>query len=212
MASQKEGNYEALKPGTYHAVCYSVIDLGTHDTEYKGTKSKKHKIRIRFEIPSERINIDGKDLPSGISKKYTLSLSEKADLYKHLIQWRGKPFTKDELKGFDIFNVVKANCLLQILNDVTKENTTYAFIAGIMPLMKGMSKLAPENPVVTYSLMSNGVNIPETIPDKIKKEIEDSDEIKAMRNAGNNPALAAAQEEYGMGQEHEESNDEVAPF
>jgi hypothetical protein len=213
MASQKnESSFPPIESGSYHAVCYGVIDVGTHETEYKGQKKNTHQVVLLFEIPSERIQIekDGKkiDLPRGVSKTYTLSLSEKAKLYEHLMQWRGVPFTKEQLDGFDLFSICGANCLLQMLQD-TKENKTYTYISGIMKLMKGMSKLNPENQKVTYSIMENGVDVPETLPDWIKKKIEESHEISAMRSAGSNPDLAKAQAEYGM---DEKVTDDEMPF
>jgi hypothetical protein len=217
MASQKsESSFPPIEPGSYHAICYGVIDIGTRETVYGNDKKNSHQVVLQFEIPSERIQVerDGKkvDLPKGASKTYLLSLSEKSKLYEHLAQWRGIPFTKEQLAGFDLFSICGANCLLQILNGVSeKDKKTFAYISGIMKLMKGMSKLSPENKMVTYSIQENGMNIPENLPDWIKKKIDESFEIQAMKHAANNPDLAFAQQQYGIDTEPAADNDEI-PF
>tara|TARA_R110002020_G_scaffold49241_1_gene140287 strand:- start:1526 stop:1996 length:471 start_codon:yes stop_codon:yes gene_type:complete len=47
-------------------------------------------------------------------KQYTLSLNEKAALYKDLCAWRKKQFTDEELKGFDLTNVLGVTCDIDI--------------------------------------------------------------------------------------------------
>jgi hypothetical protein len=113
-ASAKGGSsMEPIEPGLYKATCYQVLDLGTHP----GFKGKlQHKIMITWEIPELRIDVPedsdsphaGKDMPRVVGKEYTLSLSDRATLYKDLTSWRGKPFTDEELQAFDLFNVLGA--------------------------------------------------------------------------------------------------------
>ena len=64
-----ENNYLPTTPGTYQAVCYGVIDIGTHDVvDMKGNKKKKWQVIILWELPTERIEIDGNSRPRGVSK------------------------------------------------------------------------------------------------------------------------------------------------
>ena len=49
-----------------------------------------------------------------ISKTYTASLNENATLYKDLVTWRGKSFTKEELDGFDLDKMIGAPANLEI--------------------------------------------------------------------------------------------------
>jgi hypothetical protein len=73
-----------------------------------------------------------------VSKFYTLSLNEKANLRKDLESWRGKAFSDAEIEnGFDIEKLIGANCYLNIAqNDKGK-----SVISAINPLPKGMEKL-----------------------------------------------------------------------
>jgi hypothetical protein len=178
----KEGsNVVPVSEGVYQAICYAIFDLGTQFSEKFGKSS--HQMMVIWEIPEERIEItrDDKvlDLPRVVSKKYTMSLNEKANLRKDLQSWRGKTFTPEELAGFDVTKLLGVNCMIQIIHTKT-DSKTYANIASITPLYKGMEKKFPENPAVIFDLSKDRV-IPETTPKWIRELIEDSAEWKALQ-------------------------------
>jgi hypothetical protein len=116
------------------AVCCDVVDKGVMDTGF----GPKHKIDVRWQAEEK--------MPSGkpylIVKRYTLSLNEKATLRKDLESWRGKAFTQDELEGFDVEKLIGANALLNIVHNVGKKGGTFANVAAVAPLVKGMAKIA----------------------------------------------------------------------
>src|SRR3990172_1693125 len=176
----KEGG-EAIEPvdaGVHQAICYAIYDLGTQYSPVYDKSSRK--CVIIWELPDRRIEIvkDGQtlNLPRAISKQYTLSLGEKANLRKDLETWRGKAFSQEELAGFDISKLVGVNCMLQVLHKVNGDKT-YANIVSILPLYKGINKLKPENPLIVYTLDQG--TPPETTPKWITKIISESAEMKA---------------------------------
>jgi hypothetical protein len=144
---------------------------------------------VAFEIPGERIEIKGKDLPRGISKRYTLSLNEKASLRKDLQSWRGRPFTPAELAGFDVSKLIGANCLLSVLHQ-DRAGATYANISSISALPKSMKSVAPENPSLYFNVVeaiasakSKGLRDiiwPEDLPTWIEKLCCESEEYKTF--------------------------------
>ena len=111
--------YPLVGQGLKHAICYGIIDLGTQMGEWAGKPKETHQVLIQWELPKERIDIefDGEteNKPRAISRKYTLSLGDKANLRRDLESWRGKAFTKAELDGFDITKLFGVNCILQIV-------------------------------------------------------------------------------------------------
>lgn len=139
---------DPVSAGTHSAVCYGIVDLGTQESEQYGPK---HKLAILWEIPDERIEIKGQSLPRGISKWYTASLNEKANLRKDLESWRGRQFTSAELAGWDIAGILGKSCLLNVIHQETPRGT-FANIAGVMPLPKGMPPKQPENSVTHFSI------------------------------------------------------------
>ena len=94
-------DYEVLEPGVYPARCIWVCDLGTHDNTWKGEVKQRREVILVWELSDELME-DGR--PFTINWQGTNSLSEMSKLYKHLCDWRGKKFTDEELKGFNLFN------------------------------------------------------------------------------------------------------------
>lgn len=140
IATASEGKTFTPAPeGVHQAVCVDVIDLGmvkSKFTDDKGNEKFQHKINVVWQIGETRD--DGKRFQ--VYKRYTLSLNEKATLRKDLESWRGRPFSPDEERGFDVETVIGANCLLNVQHN-TSGDKTYANAVSVMPLMKGMPKM-----------------------------------------------------------------------
>lgn len=128
--------FEPAPAGVHQGICVDVIDLGILDVTWQGQSKKQHKINVAWQIAETRE--DGK--PFLVFKRYTLSLSEKANLRKDLESWRGRAFTREEEMGFDVESVIGANCLLNIQHNEVGDKT-YANVVSIMPLVKGMPKI-----------------------------------------------------------------------
>ncbi len=125
--------------GPHAAVCVDVIDLGKLPNTFKDG-ALVHKVRVVWQV-AERKD-DGK--PYLVSKQYTASLHEKASLRKDLDAWRGRKFTKEELAGFDLEQVIGAPCLLNV-EHTERAGSTYANVTSLMRLPKGMPVVTPSD-------------------------------------------------------------------
>jgi hypothetical protein len=178
--SASGGDYKPVPEGTYVATCVRVIDLGTQVTTWKGADKIQRKVLIGWEVPEVRVqDQEGRDMPAMISTRYTASLHEKAALRKALEAWRGRRFTDDELKGFDLKNVLAQPCQIQVLHS-ERDGTTYANVSAIMAMPKGAAKPAPEHPTINFSLdegeFSEGVY--GMLTDRLREIIAQSPEYK----------------------------------
>ena len=92
--------------------------------------------------------------------------------------WRGRRFTAEELKGFDLKNVLGKPCQIQVINESSKDGTrTYAKVGAIMALPKGTTAPALENPLMFFSFEdSDRPEIPETLPEWVRGLIQESEE------------------------------------
>lgn len=213
IAKDKGGSdYEPTPTGLHHAICYGIVDLGTQPG---GQFEPKRKVAFLWEIPAERIEFerDGKkqNLPRGISAMYTLSLSTKSKLRPMLESWRGRPFTPEELSGFDLKTVLGANCFLNVIHqNGTGANTgkVYANVSSVNPLTKGTAKLKSENPLLFFSLDEAGspITVPASVPDWLKAKIMQSEECVAEQRRNGAPEHANTQQHGG------ENLDEDVPF
>jgi hypothetical protein len=130
--------------GSFLAKLYRIIDIGTQTTEWMGKKKMQRKIIAMFELHGE--DNDGQPLqtvegkPLIVSKRYTLSLDEKATLRKDLEAWRGKAFTQEELDGFNL-EVLLGKCCMVSITHSSYEGKEYANIAGISQIPAALKKL-----------------------------------------------------------------------
>ena len=140
--------------GSFLARLYRIIDIGTQTTEWMGKKKMQRKIIAMFELHGE--DNDGQPLqtvegkPLIVSKRYTLSLDEKATLRKDLEAWRGKAFTQEELDGFNL-EVLLGKCCMVSITHSTYDGKEYANIAGISQVPAALKKLG--EPVGVNELM-----------------------------------------------------------
>jgi len=192
-----EGNFKKVPPGVYVARCYSLIDMGTQVTDGQYGSKEQHKIRIGFEIFGDddagnplTIDMDGKMMPLTISKTYTLSLHEKAGLRKDLAAWRGRDFTEEEAKAFDVSKLMGVYCMLNI---TTSENNgkTYTNIAGITPLPQALKNAKPAaiHDNVTFDLDQPDWTVFQHFHEKLQETIKKSPEF-AMAAGNATPAEA----------------------
>ena len=174
--------FEQVAPGTYPARCYKLIDLGTQLSEYQGESKRRHQIIIGWELPTELMTSgEYEGQPFTASKFYTLSLSEKSTLRPHLVNWRGRDFTPEELAGFELKKLLNKTCLLSIVHD----DKGRAKVGGVMALPKGMQVPDPVNEPVYFSLDPDEFSqeVFDSFSDKMKALIVGADEYKARGKA-----------------------------
>lgn len=170
---------KVVPAGSHVARCYSMIQIGTVESEYKGEMKTLHKVMIDFELPLETaIFREGEpEKPFVISKEYTLSFHEKSTLRSHLQSWRGKAFTDEEAAKFDITKLVGATCMLNVVHKASADGTkTYANIASISPIPKGLTCPEQVNPtrILAYDSWNQDVfmSLPEWLAEKISSTPE----------------------------------------
>lgn len=178
-SDQGGGSFQLAPAGAHPARCIHVIDLGTQHDTYMGKPKIQRKVRIGWELVNEKaVFIEEKGEESFmIGQDYTMSLGEKANLRHMLESWRGKPFTADELKGFNLNVLLGKSCLVNVIHKksiATKRD--YAQVTSVVPLPKGMQCAKPSLPKVSYEI-EDGENdafsaLPEWIQDKIKASQE----------------------------------------
>ena len=181
IASTQEDDFELVPAGTMAGICYRVIDIGTQQSNYLGQLKRAKKITLSWELPGEKM-ADGLRV-FNIHKRYTLSLHEKATLRIDLESWRGVPFTKDELKGFDISNLLGKPCLLGIVH-ANKDGKEYANISSLLKLPKGMPAPEPVNPQIRFDLSNFDQAVYDGFSDSLKATIAKSPEYQELKGGG----------------------------
>lgn len=200
------GNFKKVPPGAYIGRCFSLIDLGTQFTDGQFGPKSQHKIKIGFELFGEddngvplTIDIEGKEMPLTISKSYTVSLGDKANLRKDLAAWRGKDFTDEEAKAFDVSKLLGAYAMVNVTTSETN-GKTYTNIAGLTPIPGALknAKPAPVHANVIFDLDKPDMKVFEAFHEKLQEAIKKSPE---WVQATGGKHRAAQQEEDLSGEE-----------
>lgn len=173
IVSASEGSgYKPIEEGTYMALCYGLIDIGDVYSEKFDKCSPKFMILWEL-VGAGTVTIDGREFNRTVSNSYSKSLGTKSNLRKDLRAWRGREFTEEELKKFDMVNILGAPCQIQIINQ-TVNGKTFSNIAAIMNLPKGMPKPQPTQDIILWDFEDHkiGDEAWERIPAWIKNQIE----------------------------------------
>jgi hypothetical protein len=199
IVEDRGGNFERCPAGMHLGRCYRIVDLGTQKSEYMGQVKYLHKIMLGWEIhgtddAGKPIKMkDGR--PFAIFKNYTLSWSEKANLRLDLQSWRGKSFTQDEMRKFDLKNVLGAWCMLNVIERAGQNGNTYANVDGITPVpsiikQNGLPEAINDNEI--FNLQTPDMEIFAKFSDHLKAKITSSPEWEKLKNKSPEVAKAAA--------------------
>jgi hypothetical protein len=135
LASENSNSTFTPHPmGNFASVCCDVDDLGVIETTWQGQKKSQHKVDLWWYCGLQ-------DAESGrpllVRRRFTLSLAENSNLRPFLENWRGKKFTAEELKGFDLEKLIGVPCFLQVGHNESN-GKTYANVDAIMTLPQAM--------------------------------------------------------------------------
>jgi hypothetical protein len=194
LVAKDSGDFVSAPPGMHLARCYRIIDLGTQRSEYMGKEKYLPKVMIQFEIHGEDdkgqplLTQDGR--PLSIAKSFTLTLAEKSTLRKDLQMWRGRDFTAEELRGFELKNVLGAWAMLTVTH--TESNgKTYTNIAGVNPVPANMKKAGlPEgiNKTEIFDIENPNMELFDSFSENLKKKISSSPEWQERHGESQEPS------------------------
>ena len=135
LAKSTGGDFESCPVGMQPAVCCGVIDVGTHDIVYQTETKRQHQVVFLFELSAKITRGEHAGKPFVKSKKYTLSLHEKANLSKDLESWLSKKMKPEQrTEGIDLEKFVGMNCTLNLVES-EYNGKTYININTILPAM-----------------------------------------------------------------------------
>jgi len=190
------GNYKRVPSGAFIGRCYSLIDLGTQRTDGQYGVKDQHKIQIGWELFGEdddgqplTVETDNGVMPMTIKKSYTVSLHEKAGLRRDLASWRGKDFTDEEAKAFDVSKLLGQYCMVNVT--VSENNgKTYSNVSGLTRLPSAFkdSKPDPVHANVSFDLDAPDMKLFATFHEKLQEAIRKAPEFKAHGHVASDSA------------------------
>lgn len=187
-------DFAPVPEGSHLAICDMFVDLGLQDSSYNGQNKTQHKIYLRWQIPALRLTYEKDGIqhegPMSIGSKFTLSLHEKAALRKILQSWRGRAFTPDELKKFDVTTILGKPCLITVTHAQREGGGVYANVGAVAKLPPGVDPPALEGETLIYDADNLGSweKLRPWLQDAIKAQKREDD--LPDERAGSQPAYA----------------------
>jgi hypothetical protein len=135
-AIKQESSYEPVKPGSYVARLYSIIELGTM-TSSNPNYRPSNKVKLGWELPTVMTEGENGPRPETVSRDFGLTMGKKGKLRPMIEGWFGRSFpSEDEAYDFDLTKLIGKTCIISISND-TDDDKVYANITGVSPLIAG---------------------------------------------------------------------------
>ncbi len=186
IAKSKGGGNLPLVPEDQHkGRCVLIVDIGTQESSY----GYKHQCVIGWELPEVLQVYDAAEgeQPAMLSRFFTVSLSEKANLRGVLEQWRGRAFSDAELDGFDLEKLAGVPCLLQVIHKQGQDNTVRALINNVSKLPKGLVCPPQVIPTRIFTLdtaqQEDFAALPDWIREQVKQSAEYADWVRKMNGS-----------------------------
>ena len=171
--------FKIAPTGSHLARLYRIIDLGTQKSEYMGKVNMLRKVKFFWELHGDDLKTDeGKPLIQ--TRNYTLSLGEKASLRKDLESWRGKSFTDDELRGFDLTNLLDKWCMITVQHRESN-GKTYADAVAVTPVPAVVAKAglpSGVNPTLLFDMQKFDQAVFDSLSDGLNNQIMQSAEFQ----------------------------------
>jgi hypothetical protein len=171
------GTYKPAPPGTFLARCYRLIDLGTQRVEFSGEVKLQMKLQLGWELHGEddagNPLIDDETMPLTIGKRFTNSLHKKASLRRDLEAWRGRAFSDEELRGFDLRNLLDKWALITVIHS-ERDGKTFANVASITAVPGAMRKSLPKgiHDLEAFDITAPDMKLFEAFHQKLRETIE----------------------------------------
>jgi hypothetical protein len=195
-SSNSTSSFKPVPSGMHLARCYRVIDFGTQTSTYQGKTNHLHKVLVGFEVHGE--DADGKPIrtddgkPMIIAKQYTLSLNEKANLRADLASWRGRDFTPEEIRGFDLKNILGHWAMISVTAS-ERDGREYTNISNVNPVPAQVKKAGlpeGENELVYWPITEGSLEELEKFGKGIQEKIKGSPEFQRRMNGAQEYAKA----------------------
>ena len=160
-----------MEPGVYLAVCVGVIGIG--EQYDKWANEYQNKVMLVWEIPSETVEINGKQETRLQDKEFKWSDYETSNLRSVASTLMGRSFSDTEFRNFDLDDLVGTSCQIQVVQSSTGKSS---YVKSVVALPKGFPiPKATVTPMIWWAKKWNDeafAKLPEWIQHRIKKSTQ----------------------------------------
>lgn len=164
-----------VEPGVYMAVCVGVVDLGEQYSEVY--KNYSNKVKFVWALPSELIEVDGKQEERQLSREFSIATKKSSKLRTFLSGWNSKSYSDEEFMELDLFDQVGKACQLNVVLNDTGE---YANVESIMPIPKGFPAPVSKTAMFTWDMDAWDDTVFDTLPSWTQEQIKKSSQYQKL--------------------------------
>lgn len=137
-ARGSESKFKPHDAGQFVGQCVDTIDLGEKVQDFPGTKPYLAQTCALVFRTGETNPDTGEFID--VAREFTVSMGDKANLRKFLEQWRGKPYTPEQIKaGVPLDKLTGQHGLLTITHRESSKQRIYANITACVGIPKQMA-------------------------------------------------------------------------
>lgn len=176
IAKKSSSDIQPLAAGVYTGRCIGVVDAGEQYSERY--KNWTHKVILIFEISGEKVNVDGEMKPRWLSKDFSLSLSERAALYKMITTWFNREPNEHEMAdGFDLAILLNRPATLSV-TVVEKNDARFNNITAILSVPASVNVPDAESEELYFDISEWDDAVFDKLPGWMKERIKRSAEYQ----------------------------------
>lgn len=144
-AKGSESKFKEHPDGQFVGQCVDTINLGEKVQDYPGTPPYLALTCALVFRTGERNEELGEFID--VNREFTVSMGDKSNLKKFLEQWRGKPYTKEQIdEGVPLDKLTGNHGLLTIAHRTSQKGRVYANITACVGIPKQMATTVTDYP------------------------------------------------------------------
>ena len=156
-SDKQSSDFAIPEAGNQPAVCIRIIDLGTQKNVKYNNENRKVKFVFELVDTEHVFNEENGPQPFVVSKEYTVSLNEKANLRKDVESWMNRKLTDSELDLFNIDVLLGKPAFVTVTHKSSADGKkTYANVGMITSPMKGFVVNKPKNDMFVFDIGAPG--------------------------------------------------------
>jgi len=141
-----EAPLEPCPEGRHPLVCVDIFRVDPEEATYDGVTKLYEKVMFVFQAFPESEERDSKGNPFQVERKFTWSLAPQGLLRPFLEHWRGRDFSEEEAKRFDVSKCKGVSAWGTIVH-----NTRFVNIQDIEPYSDNDGKALPSLKAEAYA-------------------------------------------------------------
>ena len=133
-------------PGRHPAICVDVVSVGLEEAEFNGVIKQLPKVVIVWQAFPEDGSRQLNESPFLPESKFTASMAPKSRLRPFLESWRGRDFSPEESKGFNLARLKGVACWLTVEERISNGFTNANVVAADPYVDDAGNPLPPPKP------------------------------------------------------------------